>query len=183
MKNFLIVFAIIGVILGGIVFSVWQTSVQYQNADVSKLSQIVGEQKACEAEFDNCWKQISQTYQVAQQYSQDFKDLYMGIANARYSGKNPMLSLITEANPSLSPDLYKNVQAIITDSRNRFTSEQKKLIDMAQQYDSWRGQYFCKLYLGAPGPTQMSKIKIVTSTKTDAAFSTGKDDDIDLNKH
>lgn len=137
-----------------------------------------------ESEFDNMWKQISQSSQIADSNKNAFKEIYSSWVNgtAPKTGTGSFMYWVKQAAPPNLKDmsgLYKNVMNIMTGKRDGFTMRQKELIAIAEVYNHNlvvmpRG-FFLKLFGFAPIDPQ-----IVTSTRTDNAFKTGKDDDVSL---
>jgi hypothetical protein len=142
--------------------------------------------KACqqnsEIVFDNTWKKIQQQAGVANEYKVGFKEIYVAMMDARYSGdsasgKETLMKWITESNPTFDVSLYKTLMNTIEGSRNEFTMEQKKLIDIDRELKSMKVTFPNSLVLGRKDDLE---IILVTSSKTEEAYKTGKDDDVDL---
>jgi len=102
--------------------------------------------------------------------------------DARYggdsaSGKETLMKWITESNPTFDVSLYMTLMNTIEGSRNEFTMEQKKLIDIDRELKTMKVTFPNSLVLGRKADLE---IVLVTSSKTEEAYKTGKDDDIDL---
>ena len=141
-------------------------------------------QQNAEVVFDNTWKKIQQQAGVADQYKTGFKEIYVEMMNARYagdsaSGKETLMKWITESNPTFDIGLYKTLMNTIEGSRNEFTMEQKKLIDIDRELKSMKVTFPNSIILGGKADLE---IVLVTSSKTEEAYKTGKDDDVDLFK-
>lgn len=141
-------------------------------------------QKNSEVVFDNTWKKIQQQAGVANEYKTGFKEIYVAMMDARYagdsaSGKQTLMKWITESNPTFDPSLYKTLMNTIEGSRNEFTMEQKKLIDIDRELKTMKVTFPNSLVLGGKADLE---IVLVTSSKTEEAYKTGKDDDVDLFK-
>lgn len=135
------------------------------------------------SEFDNMWKKISQTSQIPDAKKDALKEIFNGYAAARTgNGDNgSLMKWVQESIPN--PDLseYRDVMNIIVGSRDSWTNRQKELVDIARQYNEMLSVFPSNIFLGLFG---MEKIdpKVVTSSRTDNAFKTGKDDDVELFK-
>ncbi len=135
------------------------------------------------SEFDNMWKKISQTAQIPEAKKDALKEIFNGYASARTGNGDggSMMKWVQESIPN--PDLseFKDVMNIIVGSRDSWTNRQKELVDIARQYNEMLAVFPSNIFLGLFG---MEKIdpKVVTSSRTDNAFKTGKDDDVDLFK-
>ncbi|MGH9426000.1 MAG: hypothetical protein ACRD2L_06835, partial [Terriglobia bacterium] len=87
---------------------------------------------------------------------------------------DPLLSFITESNPNFDMKLYEKVSNSIEAQRTVFKRDQQKLIDLKREHDDLRGKIPGSLFVGGRPAID---IAIVTSSKTDASFKTGKEDD------
>ena len=66
---------------------------------------------------------------------------------------------------------------IITSSRDRWTMRQKELLDYKREHDN----ILDKIPSGwFPAGRQKIDVKIITSSRTEAAFESGVDDDVDV---
>ena len=139
-------------------------------------------QQNCEIVFDITWKKIQQQAGVTDQYKNGFKEIYTAMMDARYasdsaSGKETLMKWITESNPTFDVSLYKTLMNTIEGSRNEFTMEQKKLIDIDRELKSMKVTFPNSIVLGGKADLE---IKLVTSAKTAEAYKTGQENDIDL---
>jgi len=146
---------------------------------VGLRNQIKAQQKANETSFDTCWKIIAQQAEVAEGHKDAFAKIYVDIMEKRYSGKDPLLSFITEANPNFDMKLYEKVSNSIEAQRTVFKRDQQKLIDLKREHDDILQKVPGSLFVGSRQPVE---ITIVTSSKTGESFKTGKDDDTDVFK-
>jgi hypothetical protein len=182
MKKGLIALLVILFLLGIIIFGYVMTGISYKNDEVGLRNQIIAQQKANENIYDKTWKTISQKAQISDKYKADFKDVYATIMNERYEGEekgSPLFKFIKEHNPQFSVELYKDLGDAIESNRAEFMIAQNRLIDISREHNNLLGKFPGSWFLSG---IQKVEIKIVTSTKTEKAFSTGKDDDVDLFK-
>ena len=151
----------------------------YSNGEVRLRNQVTAQQKANETSFDTCWKIISQTAQIADQYKDSFKEIYPALMEGRYGNARggALMSWITESNPELSTKLYDKVAAAVEGQRTVFKRDQQKLIDLKREHDNLLMTMPSSWFVGSRPAVE---IQIVTSTKTDVTFATGKEDDVDL---
>lgn len=151
----------------------------YSNQEVALRNRLVAEQKATEVQFDATWKIIQQSFGVASSYKDGFKEVYVAMMEGRYAGKDPIFNFVQESSNGANFDssLYATVQRQIEGQRLTFASQQKKLIDLKREHDNLRTLFPGSLFLGSRPEFEL---RIVTSGKTDAAFATGKEDDISL---
>lgn len=139
-------------------------------------------QKNSEVVFDNTWKIIQQQAGVTTEYKEGFREIYVELMEARYendkgAGQQTLMKWVTEANPEFDASLYKTLMNTIEGSRNAFTMEQKKLIDIDRELKTMKVTFPNSLILGNKPDLE---IKLVTSAKTEEAFQTGQDNDVEL---
>lgn len=162
-------------------FVIFSTYFSYSNKEITLRNTLKAQQSAVQVVFDNTWKIIQQTAEVSDQYKGAFVDIYPKIMEGRYGDpkdrKGTLLSFITESNPQFESRLYEKVAVAIEAQRTIFTNEQKVLIDMKREHDNLRQIFPGSMFLS--GRTEFV-IKLVTSSKTEKSFETGKDDDVGL---
>lgn len=155
--------------------------VGYSNQEISLRQQIDAQQKSNQVVFDNTWKIIQQVAQVADKYKDAFSKIYVDVMNARYpKGEGSLMKWIQESNPNFDTSLYNKVANAIEAQRTNFTNEQKKLIDLKREHDTLCKQFPGSLFLAS---RPAINIDIITSTKTEQAFKTGKEDDVKVFKN
>lgn len=170
----------IGIVIALFVFGVVCKGISLYNTHVDLLSRIEAQQKANETVFDNMWKKISQTTQVADKYKDGLKGVLVSYAEGRSKNSDQLLMDWTkEAVPNFDASLYKQINNIVASSRDDFTNSQKLLIDLSRQHNTMIRRFpnnvFCAVLHIEP-----IEIKVVTSSKTDKAFETQKEDDVRL---
>ncbi len=145
--------------------------------------------------YDTFWKKVSETAQVTSQYKDDFKEVFLGSIEGRYAADRPV-QFIMESNPSLSPDLYKQVQRVIESGRDDFAQTQRTLVDRQRAYETSLSSFPNVLlanFMGFPhdiigedkpekdldgdGRYTVLDLPIVTSGKTQEVFKSGREDE------
>lgn len=135
-----------------------------------------------QSEFDNMWKKIQQVTQIPEAKKNAFKEIFVEYANARtQQGQNQMMTWIKESAPNVDLNTYDNAMNILVASRDSWTMRQKELVDIARVYNQNLVVFPKNLILGAFGFKSIDP-NIITSTRTDEAFKTGKDDNTELFK-
>jgi len=180
-KTFLIVggifaggFALLALVLGLWLIGTYNDAATLRNQYESKVA-------ANSAEFDNMWKKIQQTAQVPEAQKNAFREIFEGYANARTSeGQGRVMTWIKEAAPTVDLRLYGQLMNIITGSRDGWTRNQRELVSISEQYNQRLSVFPGNFILPMMG-FQKIVPKVITSTRTEAAFATGKDDDVNLN--
>ena len=90
------------------------------------------------------------------------------------------MNWIKEAIPSVDVSIYKDLMNIITSSRDEWTRNQVELVSIANEYNKMLAVFPSNVLLKMLGFERIEP-KIITSTRTENAFKTGKDDDVELN--
>jgi hypothetical protein len=135
-----------------------------------------------QSEFDNMWKKITQVVQIPEAKKEAFKEIFVSYAEARTtqaSGK--LMTWLQESVPTADLNAYDNAMNIIVASRDGWTMRQKELVDYARVYNQNLVTFPKNFILGMFGFQKIDP-DIVTSTRTDEAFRTGQDEDVDLFK-
>lgn len=152
------------------------------NQEVALRTTIEQKQKDNTSEFDNMWKKISQVAQVTEGQKEALKEILVGYANARSQGRDGQGSFINalhEAIPNVDTTTFNNLQNIIVGSRDSFTMRQKELLDLKREHDKLLRTFPSNVILGMFGRKEID-VRIVTSSKTEKTFETGKDDDVSV---
>jgi hypothetical protein len=168
------VFVVGGFALGALSF--FNTSTTLITAYEAKID-------ANKADFDNTWKTISQVAQVPAKYKEDFEGVYKTYMESRKganTGDGAMLSFLTEAVPQYDAQaLYAKVQTVVEAKRESWTTRQKELRDLKRAHDTMLRTFPGVVYNVFVGHGELEAI-VITSTKTEATFETGVDDDTAL---
>jgi hypothetical protein len=156
-------------------------SIKNKHAEIH--NQASAQQKANEVIYDEVWKVLQQKAGILDKFSSDFKSIYSSIFDERYQGENsgqsPAFKWIQEQNPNFTPEMYKDLSTAVEVYRGKFSRTQQKLIDIKREDDNMHTKIPSLWFVGSKKDLD---INIVTSTKTEKVFQTGKEDDIDLFK-
>jgi len=171
--------AIVGVLVLGFVGLVGMF-ISYANQEVDLSTQFAAQQKANAVIYDKVWKTIQQKAGVANQAADKFKEIYSSIMNARYDGKDQVLmNWIQEQNPNFDMSLYKDLSMSIEANRAEFANVQQKLIDIQREHNRLRLRFPSSIFLSIKGVKEL-QMQLVTSTRTEKAFETGVDNEVNL---
>lgn len=157
------------------------TYATYSNQEVRLRSQFNARQDANRATYDNMWKTIGQSAQVTASQKQALSDIIVGNSQAR-AGNGPdkaVVKWIKEAVPNVDLRTFENLQNIIVSSRQSFTNDQVALLDIKREHDNLLQTFPASLIVGGRPPLV---VKLVTSTRTEASFESGRDDDTQVFK-
>lgn len=150
------------------------------NTHVDLKTQIEAKQQANTVIFDNMWKKINQTVQVSDKYKDGLKDVLLAYTTGRNKGDNQLLMDWTkEAVPTFDSSIYKQINNVITGSRDDFTKNQEILIDLSRQHNVFIQKFPNNIFCSFMGIKEI-EIKTVTSTVTEKTFESGEEEDIKL---
>jgi hypothetical protein len=132
------------------------------------------------SEFDNMAKKISGVAQVSVKQMESLKEIFASHAQARNTGgKDQVMTWIKESIPNIDTKTFDNLQNIIVSSRDSWTMRQKELVDLSREHEKLLNLFPSGVILKMLGHKSIA-IVIVTSTATEEAFKTGKDDNTKL---
>jgi hypothetical protein len=83
---------------------------------------------------------------------------------------------IHESVPNVDTSTFNNLQNIISAKRDGFTMRQKELLDMSREHTTLLREFPSNIILSILGRKEIP-VTIVTSSRTESAFSTGQDND------
>lgn len=178
-KGIIVTLAVIGVMMFS-VFVIGSMFISYSNQEATLRTTIEAKQKDNTSEFDNMWKKISQVAQVTEGQKEALKEILVGYAEARSQGRDGSGSFINalhEAIPNVDTSTFNNLQNIIVGSRDAWTMRQKELVDLSREHTKLLRVFPSNLILSILGRKTID-ITIVTSSRTEKTFETGKDDDV-----
>jgi hypothetical protein len=171
------VVSIIGVIiLAAIVAMLW---ISTSNGEIRCRNRLENQQKVCKAVYDETWKVIAQKAQVTDSYKEAFREIFPALMEGRYGNEKggALMKFVNEANPTFDVSLYKDLSSAIEAKRAVFTREQKTLLDLKREHDDMRMTFPSSLVVGA---RPEFNVVIITSSRTETAYETGKDDDVNV---
>jgi hypothetical protein len=154
-------------------------NISIENKEIDLRERTTAQNKKCEAYFDKMWKVLKQKAGVTDQYKETFKEIYPKLIEGRYSqGDGSLMKWIQESNPSFDVSLYQSLMNSIEIERTGFFNEQSLLIDMQREHSVYLKKAPNRWFL--EDGLKPVDVKIITSLKTDEAYSTGKEDDVEL---
>lgn len=174
------------VVIGALVFllvsviSIGSWVIEIKNTEIALRQRIEAQQAANKAEFDNMRKKILQNNQVSDKYKNGLIEVLTAYTEGRkVDGEQLMMKWSNEAAPTLSPELYKQLSNIIVSSRDKFTIQQKQLLDLQREYNTLINTFPNSMIFALQG-TKNIEVIVVTSTDAEKAFQSGKEDDTKL---
>lgn len=151
--------------------------------------------------YDTMWKTIKEVAQVPEQYKEDFKQLLVADNAAKFgpNGSTATMQWFKERNINFDSSMYRKIQDVIESGRQDFKRSQTELLDkqrkvqdmtqsywggiMAQHYNFPRvmaGDFAPPRDADGDGKLSVLDYPIVTSARTQAAFATGKDEEVNV---
>ena len=174
----IVVGLLVVVLLGSL--AVFGKGVSVYNTHIDLSTKIEAKQKDNEANFDLMWKKISQVVQVSDKYKDGLKEVLNAYVEGRKKDSDQLLMDWTkEAVPQFDSSIYKQINNVIVGSRDDFYNNQKILIDLSRQHNNFIRRFPNNVFCGFMNIKPI-EIKVVTSSKTDKVFETGKEEDIKL---
>ena len=167
-----------GVLLAVIIFGM---GISFHNKEVRLRNLIVNKQTDNKNEMDAMWKNISQTAQVAEKDRASLMEIFNGYASARAGNdpKTPLVNWIKEAVPNIQSGTFDKLMNIIVSQRDGFKFRQKEILDFKREHDNIIDTFPNMIFATVLGRKKIDVV-IVTSTRTEDAFRSGKDDDTRL---
>lgn len=176
MRNtILIVTASIAVLFGIIYVSM---SISASNREASLRNSIEAKIKDNKSNYTKMFEILVEQAGVSAQYAEDFKEIYPSLVEGRYKhGGGQMMQWIQEKNPTFDTSLYKQVMTSIEAQRESFHSTQQQLTDLSRQHNNLLTMFPTKWFLS---DIQKIEIPIVINDAADKAFSSGKEESMNL---
>jgi len=178
-KGIIVALAVVGVIIVTILMLLGMV-ISYNNQEATLRTAIEAKLKDNTSEFDNMVKKISQVAQVSEKQLEVLKDIFVSYADARTSdGGGQLMKWVQESVPNVDTSTMNNLQNIIVGSRDSWTMRQKELVDLSREHTKILRTFPSCMILNILGRKEVP-ITIITSSRTEKAFATGKDDDVSV---
>jgi hypothetical protein len=157
-------------------YNTYSAAAQQKNVYEMKLKSNMGH-------MDNMWKQISQSLQIADTKKDGFIEVYTAWAKSGTpAGSGQMMLWLKQNAPDVRGlDIYDNVLNNMVAQRNSWTMRQDELVMIAGEFNKMMVTPASGALLRFFGFEKINP-NVITSTRTENSFATGKDDDVDLRK-
>jgi hypothetical protein len=142
--------------------------------------------------YDNGWKEVMETAQVPDNYTDDMKSVWQAALTGRYgsNGSQAVMQFIKESNPNIDAGLYRKVQDKIEDFHSTFSASQTKIISLKQAYNVYLNattsgrfyntvSHYPHIQVGIPYGSK-DDFAILTSGKTTQDFKSHEADMLNL---
>lgn len=134
---------------------------------------------ANKSNYDNMWKSFKEVAQVTDLQAKQMKEVYTALIEGRNQDQNLLFKMVQEDNPQMSTEVYTKLQNQIIAGRKEFDNNQKQISDMVREYNDALVSYPFMTFITGKQPKNGDQYTI-RSERTDGAFSTGQDDEVDL---
>jgi hypothetical protein len=135
--------------------------------------------------YDNGWKEVMETSQVPDNYTDDMKSVWQAALTGRYgaSGSQAVLQFIKESNPNLDPSLYRAVQEKIEEFHSTFSTSQTRIISLKQSYNQYITATTAGRFYNMIGHYPHLRVGIPYGSQDDFAILTSGKTTTDFQKH
>jgi len=156
-------------------------AISFHNKEVGLRNTIVNKQTDNKNEMDAMWKSISQVAQVTEKDRASLMEIFNSYATARTGegGGKSIVNWVKEAVPTVDNKTMLNLQNVIVAQRDGFKFRQKEILDLKREHDNTIDKFPGMVFATILGRKKIDVV-IVTSTRTEDAFKSGKDDDTKL---
>lgn len=172
-----LVVLVVVILLGVIGFSSYVNAYNYGNQMEQSLKAVKENNRNILAQYG---QKVLEVAQVPDMYKKDMVELVQTAIQARY-GKNGSVATmqwLKEQNPSLDPEMYKQIQRVIEAGRTDFQNNQTRLVDVRRQYETAIGSFWQGMWLRLAGypKVNLADFDIVSTDRADDAFKNKKED-------
>jgi hemerythrin superfamily protein len=133
-------------------------------------------------DYDNMWKTFRETAKVNAMYAADIEKVFKSVVEAREKNPDLLFKSVKEQNPNFDSSTYKRLMEIIEAGRADFKENQRKLLDKKRLYVTFLDEVPegpIAHFFGFP-KVDLNQYGIVTSDRTEGAFKSKRDDEIEL---
>ena len=130
--------------------------------------------------FDNTYKKINQSTQIAKFDRESVKDIIVQNAQAR-GGGGSVVKWVQESIPNVDSTTLRQLISIVNGARDEYLYQQTGYNDKVRNYNSILATPIVGFLLTHVNGLKPIDYLAITSTHTENAFKTHKDDDVDLN--
>ena len=158
---------------------VFGMGIGFHNKEVKLRNLIVNKQTDNKSQMDKMWKTISQVAQVTDDQKAALIDVFQAYTEGRGSTGGGLMKWVQEAVPNVDQSTFQNLQNIVTAERDGFAMRQKEILDFKREHDNLIDTFPNNIFAALLSRDKID-VTIVTSSRTEAAFETGVDDDVSL---
>ena len=153
-------------------------SMSYQNKEVRLRNRSDAQVTVKKITYDTMWKVVKQLTGLTQAQEKAFQQRYVALMKARGMDKGGnFMKWIQESNPEFKDSQFPKLANAIEGHRERFARDQKIHADIKREHDNLREEIPSNHFVGH---VEELVVVTITSTKTEAVFESGKEDDVEL---
>lgn len=186
MKIVLSVIATLAVVLMFVGGWLVMTYVTHANMGNQMEVALKAKHKNLENVLSSGYQQIAGVAQVTEMARDDLKEVFVAAITAREGedGSKAVFKAVTESNPNIDPQLYREVQRVVQATKQEYQAQQTAFLTQKAQYETalgyvWQGWWL--RFAGYP-KVDLDSLKIVTTGKAATAIQTGVEEEIKLRK-
>jgi len=125
-------------------------------------------------------QKVMEASQVPDMARDDIVKVATAAMEGRYGdeGSKAVFQMITEQNPNVDPQLYRQIQQIIEGGRTEFQNAQTRLIDQKRVYETALNSFWQGMWMRIAGypKIDLTKYKAISTDRADRVFEAGKED-------
>ncbi len=148
------------------------------NDEIGLRNEFKAQEKTVDLFYDDMWKTLKQKANITDKAKDAFKEIYIPMIEGRYSkGDGSLMKWVTEQNPTFDQSMYTNLMNAVEAMRNRFFTEQNKLVSIKQEHENLRMKFPSSMVVGSKPELEL---KLITSEQTKQVRATGEENDVNL---
>jgi uncharacterized protein (UPF0333 family) len=124
-------------------------------------------------------QKLQESTQVPDMARDDIVKVVKAAIEGRYgdNGSQAAIQVLREQNPSIDPQLYRTIQALIESGRDEFKQGQTKMLDIKRTYETNLGYFWRGMWMRMAGfpKLNLDDYKIVSTDRAQEAFKNGKE--------
>jgi len=159
------------------------SAVTFKNKDVTLQNNFKKHNNDKAAAYDEMLKTVTGNAQVSDRTRDAFAEVVKIQMDGRKDAEGLAMKWIQEANPAATfsevASMYRNLARVIETKRTAFLERETTLSSIVEQHDNFV-EKFPNLIWAAIFGTKRLEYKPITSSRTENAVKTGKDDNFDV---
>jgi len=176
----IIILTVVGIV-ALLAISVFFTYVSVNNNAIQKYKACGAQNGNIEAVHNEMWTILKDQAKVPAAYADNFDKIYTDMIGGRYSkGDGTLMKWIQESNPKFDNTLYVTLMNSIEIQRTNFANQQKRMIDMKRDYDTYITQIPAKWFVTKENSKQFVYVPISCSVTKEVMKTRVDDNEISL---
>lgn len=184
--NKVVLFVVLGFFAFLIACAGWLafTYIHYANMGNRLEVALLAKHKNLENVMSSGHQQISGVAQAAGMMKDDLKEVFTAAITARegVDGSRAIFKMVQEHNPNVDTSLYKEITVVVKSTKQELQNNQTAFLTQKGQYEEMLGRVWEGFWLKLAGypKTDLSALKIATTTDAQESYKTGVDKAIKL---